>query len=191
MKNSLRPISIALAVFLLSVALGRSALAADNAYLINPGDVMQLFVWNEADLTREVRVRPDGAISVPIVGDVPVGGHSVADAEQMIVEALSSILKDAPRVTLSLVNGEGNKVSVLGKVNRPGEFLMLGRTDITQALAMAGGLNTFAAENSIVVLRRDASGEQTAIRFRYADIKDGEDLHTNIILKSGDVVVVP
>lgn len=164
---------------------------AQGDYLINAGDALNMFVWNEELLTRDVRVRPDGVISVPIVGDVPVGGHSVTEAEQMIVKALSKYLKDAPTVTLSVIDAAGNMVFVLGKVNRPSVYPMSGRTDITQALAMAGGLNTFAAENRITVLRRDAEGKQTAIAFRYSNVKNGDDLETNIILQSGDVVIVP
>jgi polysaccharide export outer membrane protein len=85
---------------------------------------------------------------------------------------------------------DGNKIYVLGKVQRPGEFPMNRQTDIMQALALAGGLNQFAAENKIVVLRRDSNGVQKAIPFEYGEVKGGDELQTNILLQSGDVVVV-
>lgn len=165
--------------------------AADADYRINPGDVLSIYVWNEKDLSQDVLVRPDGMISLPLAGQVQAGGLPPAAVEIQLVTALSKYLKDKPSVTVGLKQTGGYKVYVLGKVNRPGEYLITRPTDIMQALALAGGLNTFAAENDINVLRRDQNGNQSAIPFRYSDVKDGEDLQTNIVLQSGDVVVVP
>lgn len=164
--------------------------AAETAYQLNPGDVLRIDVWNEESLTREMLVLPDGKISFPLAGEIKLGGLSVAEAEKTLAEALSKYLKDVPTVTVSIMELAGNKIYVLGKVNRPGEFPINRPTDVMQALAMAGGLNTFAAENDINVLRRDESGKQVAIPFEYGEVKAGEDLDTNILLRSGDVVVV-
>ncbi|MDG2036021.1 MAG: SLBB domain-containing protein, partial [Pseudomonadales bacterium] len=106
-------------------------------------------------------------------------------------EGLNRYLKDEPNVVISILNASGSRVYVLGKVQRPGAFPLSGPMDVTQALAMAGGLNSFAAENSIKVLRRNAEGVQRSIRFKYGKIKDGERLESNILLHSGDVVLVP
>ena len=163
---------------------------AEPSYKINPGDILRIDVWNEESLTREVAVPPDGYISFPLAGAVLVGGQTVFAAEAAISEALGKFLKDTPTVTVAVQQLLGNKIYVLGKVNRPGEYPINRPTDVMQALAMGGGLNTFAAENKIVVLRRIKTGEQIAIKFEYGEVKAGEDLHTNIVLQSGDVVVV-
>jgi len=164
---------------------------ASAPYQINPGDILVVFVWNEKELTQEVLVRPDGAISIPLAGQVAAGGLTVVQVEKNLTDALAKFMKDKPAVTVAVKETRGYNISVLGKVNRPGVFPINQPTDVMQALALAGGLNTFAAESNIHILRRDASGVQNAIRFRYSDVKNGESLATNIVLQSGDVVVVP
>lgn len=165
-------------------------LAAAPSYKINPGDILRIDVWNEEALSREIAVSPDGYISFPLAGSVLVGGKTAPAAEVALAEALAKFLKDIPTVNVSVLQLLGNKIFILGKVNRPGEYPINRPTDVMQALAMGGGLNTFAAENKIVVLRRIPSGEQIAIKFSYGDVKAGEELDTNIVLQSGDVVVV-
>ena len=162
-----------------------------GGYGINPGDTLGIFVWNEAELTREALVRPDGFISFPMIGDVKVGGKSASAVQEEMAERLHKFLQDKPVITISLRSIQGNQIYVLGKVARPGVFPMGGPTDVMQALALAGGVTTFAAGNRIKVLRRDENGNQQAIRFKYSDVKDGDKLESNILLKSGDVVVVP
>ncbi len=165
---------------------------ADTAsYRINPGDILIVYVWNEKDISQEVLVRPDGTISIPLAGQVQAGGLSVPEVEKNLTTALTKFMKDQPTVTIMIKQTAGNIIYVLGKVNRPGQFPINQPTDVMQALAMAGGLNAFAAESSINVLRRDKDGNQKAIRFRYSDVKSGDELQTNIVLQSGDVVVVP
>lgn len=166
-------------------------LAESSTYRINSGDVLLVFVWNEKDLSQEVLVRPDGMISLPLAGQIQAGGFAVNDVEKSITTALTKYMKDEPSVTVAVKETRGYNIFVLGKVNRPGQFLINQPTDVMQALALAGGLNTFAAESSINVLRREKDGTQKAIRFRYSDVKGGENLPTNIQLESGDTVVVP
>ena len=164
---------------------------AEDAYLINPGDVLQVFVWNEEALSREVLVQPDGDLRFPMVGRVKAGGSTADQVEARIVEGLATYLKDKPVVTVSLLRIDGNKIYVLGNVARPGEYVVNRRIDVMQALALAGGLNSFAAENDIVVLRRGDSATSNAIRFKYASVKQGNALESNIVLRGGDTVVVP
>jgi polysaccharide export outer membrane protein len=165
--------------------------AEPASYQVNPGDVLLVFVWNEKDLTQEVLVRPDGTISIPLAGQVAAGGLSVVEIEKNLTDALTKYMKDKPSVTVAIKETKGYNIYVLGKVNRPGQFPIVQPTDVMQALAMAGGLNTFAAESGINVLRRAKDGSQKAIRFRYNDVKSGDELQTNILLQSGDIVVVP
>lgn len=168
-----------------------SAFAADDgAYTLNPGDVLSITVWREAELTTEVLVRPDGRISFPLAGDMRAAGRTPEEVQAVIVTQLEKFIPDAS-VTVSVIGLNGNKVYVLGKVARPGEYVMNQKMDVMQALAVAGGLNQFASENKIKILRRQADGRQVSIAFRYGTVKEGNDLSTNVILHSGDVIVVP
>ena len=160
-----------------------------DTYRIQPGDVLDVSVWQEENLQKQVLVRPDGGMSFPLAGDMQAAGKSVADVQKLITERLKKYIPD-PVVTVSALKLDGNKIYVIGKVNRPGEFQANRYLDVVQALSMAGGMTPYAADNKIVVLRRE-NGKERSIPFRYGDIEKGEDLQQNIILQSGDVVVVP
>ena len=163
-----------------------------GSYSINPGDVLGINVWNEPTLSTEsVLVRPDGFFSVPVLGEVRAGGKTADEVRLAVIEGLKRFLKDEPAVVVSVLRTTGSEIYVLGKVSRPGVFPLTGPMDVTQALANAGGPTSFAAENKIKVLRRDNTGVQRAIKFKYGDIKDGDQLETNILLQSGDLVLVP
>lgn len=159
-------------------------------YTVQPGDILEISVWKEVDLQREVLVRPDGRFSFPLVGDIDATGKTVGDLREEITAGLQKYIPDLI-VTVTVKSILGNKVYVLGQVNNPGEFVVNPRVDVMQALSMAGGTTPFAALNDIVVLRRDGNGAQTAIRFAYKDVERGRSLEQNIVLNSGDVVVVP
>lgn len=160
-----------------------------GGYLIQPGDVLAVVVWKEEDLKQEVLVRPDGGISFPLAGDIDAAGHTVQEVKQTIVDRIKEFIPD-PVVTVLVQKTEGNAIYVLGKVMRAGAFVMQRPMDVTQALAMAGGLATFADENGISILRR-TGGTQSALEFRYGDVQKGKSLDQNIMLQPGDVVVVP
>lgn len=180
--------------FILIVLLAAAATfarAESAPYRINPGDVLIVYVWNEKDLSQEVLVHPDGKIGLPLTGQLMAGGLTTDELQTTIIDSLGKFLKDKPSVSISIKQANGNRVYVLGKVNRPGDYPINRPTDVMQALAMAGGLNAFAAENSINVLHRDKSGKQKSIKFRYSDVKNGDELDSNILLDGGDVVVVP
>jgi polysaccharide export outer membrane protein len=168
-----------------------SATAFSAPYLVNPGDLLRIDVWNEDSLSREMLVRPDGIISLPMAGEVDTTKQTPAQVGDKIAQALGDYMKDLPQVVVSLVNVSGNKIFVIGKVMQPGAYVIASETDVMQSLALAGGLNTYAAENDVIILRRGADGKQQAIPFEYARVKTGKDLESNIILQSRDVVVVP
>ena len=163
--------------------------STDYTYRIQPGDVLEVSVWKEEDLVKQVLVRPDGGMSFPLVGNIQAAGKSIPELQELITERLTKYIPD-PVVNVATLKLDGNKVYVIGKVTRPGEFQANRYVDVVQALSMAGGMTPYAADNKITVLRRE-NGKQRSIPFRYGDIEKGEDLEQNIILQSGDVVVVP
>ncbi len=170
--------------------LGMHAASAQQAsYVIKPGDTLEISVWKEPDLQRPALVRPDGAFSFPLVGEVDAKGKTVADLTKTLSQRLARYISD-PVVTVSIQEIRGNKIYVIGQVNRPGEFIMNPSVDVMQALSMAGGTTPFASLGDIVVLRRTTNGKQS-IPFRYNDVVKGRRMDQNIDLQAGDVVVVP
>jgi polysaccharide export outer membrane protein len=165
------------------------AKGAAERYRIQPGDLLRISVWKEQDLQGEVLVRPDGGLSFPLAGDVQATGKSVEELRKELTERLKEFIPDAV-VTVAIKEIGGNRVYVLGKVNRPGEFSFSRPLDVMQALSLAGGTTPYAALNDIVILRRN-NERVDAIRFRYADVEHGKELSQNVLLHSGDTVVVP
>lgn len=167
-----------------------SALAQDAGYKVQPNDILAVSVWKEPELQNDaVLVRPDGMFSFPLVGQVDARGKTVAELQQFITERLAKFIAD-PVVTVAIKEVRGNKVYVIGQVNKPGEFIVNPRVDVMQALSMAGGTTAFASLNNIIILRRSGT-QQTTLPFRYQEVAKGRDLEQNIELQSGDVVVVP
>jgi polysaccharide biosynthesis/export protein len=173
----------------MALAWATNVLAQDANYTVKPGDLLSVSVWKEPDLQRPALVRPDGSFSFPLVGEVDAKGKTVADLNKTVSQRLSKFISD-PVVTISIQEIKGNKVYVIGQVNKPGEFIMNPTVDVMQALSMAGGTTPFAALSDIVILRRTPTGKQ-ALPFRYNDLVKGKRLDQNIDLQSGDVVVVP
>lgn len=159
------------------------------AYRVQPGDVLQISVWNEPELQKRILVAPDGTVSFPLVGEVSVLGKSISNLRDEIREKLTRFISE-PLVTVTVDEVLGNKIYVIGQVNNPGEFVVNPMVDVMQALSMAGGTTPYASLNNIVILRRTGT-TQAAIRFKYSDVTSGKNLDTNILLQSGDVVVVP
>jgi polysaccharide export outer membrane protein len=182
-----------LASMMLCMALMAPAAAQEargGAYTVQPGDLLEVSVWKEEDLQRDVLVRPDGRFSFPLAGDIVATGKTVEQLRAELAAALQKYIPDLV-VTVTVKEIRGNKVYVIGQVKQPGEFIVNPRVDVMQALSMAGGTTPYAALNDIMVLRRNADGAQRAISFAYKDVEKGRSLEQNIVLQSGDVVVVP
>jgi polysaccharide export outer membrane protein len=158
-------------------------------YRVNPGDILSISVWREVDLQREVLVRPDGKFSFPLAGDIQAQGNNVDEIRELLTKKLSKFIPDLV-VSVSVLQINGNKVYVIGQVNKPGEINANPQIDVMQALSIAGGANPYAQVNDIKILRRTENGQQ-AIPFRYGDIEKGKKLEQNIVLQAGDVIVVP
>jgi len=162
---------------------------AASGYKIGAGDLLEVSVWKDETLTQKVLVRPDGGISFPLVGSMQAAGKTATQLQQEITNKLEKYIPDAV-VSVALLKVDSNMVYVIGKVNKPGNYVAGTYIDVMQALSMAGGLTPFAAEGDIKVLRRE-NGSEVALPFQYSKVKKGEKLEQNILLKGGDVVVVP
>lgn len=163
--------------------------AGDRNYVIQPGDVLQITVWKEADMDREVLVLPDGTVSFPLIGSFRAEGQTPAQVQSLIRQKLQNLIPDAS-VTVLVKAALGHAVSVIGQVAKPGELVMNHQLTVMQALSQAGGLTPFASEGGIIILRR-VNGKETSIAFPYDEVVRGRSLDRNIALLPGDVVVVP
>jgi polysaccharide export outer membrane protein len=172
------------------MGLAGTASAQPDDYALQPGDLLSVTVYEEAELSREVLVRPDGGISFPLIGDMAVAGLSPDDVRGALETRLAEFIPGAS-VTVAVMQINGNQVFVVGKVNRPGAFPIYRPLDVMQALALAGGTAQFAELDDIRILRRDANGRQRVLEFKYSDVVRGRNLEQNLLLMSGDTIVVP
>ena len=185
-------IAIVLLTFLTVAAAGAADTAAQSIgqdYIIGPGDVLEISVWKEEALTKLVTVLPDGKISFPLIGEAMASGWTVAALKKEIETRLSKYVPD-PVLSLSVNQMNSLMIYVVGKVNKPDRFILNTNVDVLQALAMAGGLNSFANRDEIKVFRKH-DGKTKIFDFDYDDVIDGQKLEQNIQLVRGDVIVVP
>jgi polysaccharide export outer membrane protein len=160
-----------------------------STYRVGPEDVLEISVWREDTLKKQVLVRPDGGISYPLIGEVQVAGKTVLEIREEIANRLEKFISD-PAVTVAILRIGSQRIYVIGKVTKPGEFPVGRSVDVLQALSMAGGLTPFADSNEIRVMRREGD-RQVVLPFEYSRVVRGQKLEQNIQLRAGDVVVVP
>lgn len=163
---------------------------AEREYRIGAEDVLQISVWKEKELDRQVIVRPDGGISFPFAGNVKAAGRTPETLELVLTKKIQKFIPDA-LVTVSVTKLAGLRIYVIGKVKKSGQFVIGRYVDVLQALTLAGGLNPYASEDDIRVLRRRPDGSEQVFPFNYDIVKKGEKLEQNILLENDDVVVVP
>lgn len=162
----------------------------DPTYVIGPGDEVYINVWEQADLTRTVPVRPDGMISLPLLNDVQAAGKTPMQLASAITEKLLKNLVKDPRVSVIVTATNSQRIFVLGKVGRAGAYPMIPGMTVLQAISSAGGLVLFANDKKIMILRTE-NGQQLRIPFNYKEVINGIRPEQNILLKPGDTVVVP
>jgi polysaccharide biosynthesis/export protein len=167
----------------------KAGVAPPDAYELKPGDVLEISVWKESDLQRDALIRPDGSFTFPLAGEIDARGKTVEDVHKNLVDRLQKFVP-TPVVTVAVKSIAGNRVYVVGKVNRAGDFPLVNPIDVMQAISLAGGTTPYAAVNDIVILRRQ-NGRQQAFSFHYSDVSRGRNLSQNIQLQGGDTVVVP
>ena len=158
-------------------------------YVIQPNDILEIFVYKEPELTRKVLVRPDGRISFPLVQDLQAAGINPGELKVRVEKELEKFL-NAPSVTVIVEAIQSYRVFVVGKVQKPGLYMSERPITVLQALAYAGGFQEFADESGMTIVRT-TEGRSEVLNFNYKDVIKGKNSEQNIFLKSGDVVVVP
>jgi polysaccharide biosynthesis/export protein len=171
------------------LAAGEEPAAARGDYRIGAGDVLEVAVWKNSELSRLVTVRPDGMISLPLVNDVHAAGLTPMELRELLTKKLSEYVPSA-EVSVIVNKVESFSISVVGQVTHPGRFNLSSPTTVLEAIALAGGLTEFASRRSITVLRSDGTGTSTRVPFNYNNAIAGE-ASDNLVLRAGDVVVVP
>jgi polysaccharide export outer membrane protein len=160
------------------------------AYRIGPGDVLQIDVWKEPDASNpSVTVRPDGRVSLAMVGEIAVAGLTPVELEARLADKFGTLIRN-PRVTVAVRDANSQKIYVLGEVRREGSIRMAGPMTVLQALAEAGGVNDYAKRKQIYILRV-MNGRQARLPFDYEAVLRGQKAEQNLRLQPGDTVVVP
>ncbi|HEX7043433.1 MAG TPA: polysaccharide biosynthesis/export family protein [Burkholderiales bacterium] len=162
---------------------------AGGGYEIGPEDLLEISVWREQDLQREVLVRPDGWLTFPLVGNIRAAGKTTQELQAEITARLRKYIPD-PVVTVTVKKVQGLKIFVIGRVGKPGEYVVGRYVDVLQALTLAGGLTPFANADEIKILRKEG-GRERIIPFDYTEVSRGRNLEQNIRLQAGDVIMVP
>lgn len=169
----------------------KSSLIVTPDYLIGPEDVLEITVWRNADLSKLVSVRPDGRISLPLIGDVTAVGKTASQLAEDIANKLKEY-KENPQVSIVVKEVNSYAIYVLGEVAKPGKYPLKSKTTLLQAITLASGFTPTAARNKIVVFRFGKDGEgQIKIKASYDDIVLRDGSNQNIELKPGDQIVVP
>jgi len=159
-----------------------------DEYRIGPGDKLRIEVYKDAQLSQSVQVRPDGKITLPLIGDLEANGSTPLELRDTIAKSLKEYITN-PTVTVIVVEALASKVYVMGEVTHPGTMELHGPTTILQALAMAGGFKEFANTKDVKVLRPKSGNSVETLRFNYKDVLNGD--AKPFYLRSGDTVVVP
>jgi len=197
--------NILVAAFLVAVQAGaggclqqdvqyRGTSVPPTEFLIGPEDVLVITVWRNQELSKEVIVRPDGKISMPLLGDIPAAGLTAHALSKQIADGLVEFMS-TPTVSVQVKEINSYHIFAVGEVARPGKIVLKSFTSVLQGISYAGGFTTFASRNNVHVLRNVKNGQgetkQVMIPVPYQDIVQGKNLEANIILKAGDVIVVP
>ncbi|MCC6557308.1 MAG: polysaccharide biosynthesis/export family protein [Polyangiaceae bacterium] len=163
---------------------------ATSAYSVGPGDALQVRAWKLEALSQRVTVRPDGFITIPLVGEVLATGRTVEAIADEIATRAMKYYTDKPVVSVEVAELRSYRIYVLGEVARPGEFTPTAQVTVLQAIALAGGFTRFAAPDEVVIVRRDANGERR-IPFAFHHVVEEGDLRANLPLQSNDTLIVP
>lgn len=168
----------------------KSAKPTDSEYVIGAEDVLAVNVWKEPDMSRVVPVRPDGKITLPLIGDIQASGVSPKVLQGNIENGLKAFVA-APEVTVIVQEVKSVKFNIVGEIARPGSYPLTSSMTVLDAIAVGGGLRDFAKASHIYVLRNASDGTHAKLPFNYKQVISGKDLAQNVDLRSGDTIVVP
>ena len=159
-------------------------------YRIGPSDVLAINVWKDTELSRTVTVRPDGKISLPLVGELEVNGLTASSVQRLIGQRLAEYIS-SPQVAVIVQEVKSQTYVVVGKVTKPGSFGLGKPTTVLEAIAIAGGMLDFAKANKIRIIRRREGGQSETLYFDYNKVIKGKNAEQNVELQNGDTIVVP
>ncbi|MEA3417032.1 MAG: polysaccharide biosynthesis/export family protein [Thermodesulfobacteriota bacterium] len=163
--------------------------AVEGSYKIGKGDVLDIHVWKEPDLSKETFVRMDGMMSLPLLNDVQASGRTPMQLKEDIEKRLNEFVEDTS-VTVIVKVPASQKYYILGEIGRTGEYDLLKDLTVLQAFARAGGFTEWAAKTRIILLRIE-NGKEKIITINYKDIIKGKDFSQNVPLKTNDTIIVP
>jgi polysaccharide biosynthesis/export protein len=161
-----------------------------NEYIIGASDIIEVDVWKEKEISQELPVRPDGKISLPLIGEIQASGLTPLGLQSVITEQLKTYI-ESPQVTVIVKEPKSHEFNIVGEITRPGSYPLVQSMTVLDALAAAGGFQTFAKKSKIYILRPMPGGIRVRIPFNYKDVIMGRNLSENLSLKPGDTIVVP
>ena len=168
----------------------QAEIAADsNQYVIGPEDVLYIHTWKEESLSRQVPVRMDGKISLPLIDEVQAAGVTPLQLKEVLIEKFKKFI-DNPSVSVIVMEANSFKVYVSGQIKTPGVYRIRGETSLLQIIPMAGGFTDWAKQKKILIIRKE-NGQEKRITVNYKKIVEGKEPISNSILKSGDTIIVP
>ncbi len=161
-----------------------------NSYIIGSDDVLSINVWKEPEISKTVPVRPDGMISLPLLGEIQARGLTPVQLEDNISDSLKKLMSD-PQVTVIVTQVNSLSFNIMGQVMRPGYFPLTRPMTVLDAIALCGGFRDFAKQKKIYVLRKGPDGKEQRLKFNYKEVIKGKNMAQNIQLQPHDTVVVP
>lgn len=196
-----------IAILLALIVFGSMSLPVEASYRFQPGDMISFSVWDDKKMDRELLVAPDGQVSIPLVGQIKAAGFTAAGLSELLAKKLRKNYKTKPIVSIALLRQKPKEpdiaaapakeeekilpmVYVTGEVKKAGGYPVSKPTTVLQAISLAGGLDIYAAKRRIKIQRKERDGD-VIIPFDYLAATSGRDPWSNIVLRDGDVVVVP
>jgi polysaccharide export outer membrane protein len=169
---------------------GRVPAIRNENYIVGVGDVLEVNVWKEGELSKTVPVRPDGMITLPLVGEIKAVGLTPNQLQDQVTTALQKVVSE-PQVTVMVVSVNSMSFNIMGQVNKPGYYPLTRPITILDAIALSGGFRDFAKQKKIYVLRRTENGTEERLKFNYKEVIKGKNMAQNIKLLPHDVLVIP
>jgi polysaccharide export outer membrane protein len=168
----------------------RVAQVRPDTYIIGSDDMLSINVWKEPEMSKAVPVRPDGMISLPLLGEIKARGLTPVQLEDQISDLLRKIMSD-PQVTVIVTQVNSLSYNIVGQVARPGYFSLTRPMTVLDAIALCGGFRDFAKQKKIYVLRKGPDGNEHRLKFNYKEVIKGKNMAQNIELRPHDTLVVP